>query len=272
MKHLLSTLLFTSLTLSFAEQAKTPIQLNEDVQKAIKQVENARIDTITSLQKMIQTVEDARSKSTNKDISITTKIIEAHALGEIAKNTANVEITKARSVNLITQAIDKLNPHALSIIANSIAEVEIAKAKATEAIIKVTQRVELSKTKSSTKLKYPNETLTIAKNLAAIEIAKSVAQTEMEKAISNVEIAQSNAESEGNTIDTHPSKQDQEELASIKAKATANISSYLARVEVVKANMIAKIAKEIAKVEIAKIKASASTVNSTYPTKLLKVN
>jgi hypothetical protein len=272
MKYLFSTLLLTGLTLSFAEQPKTPIQANEDVQNAIQRVEKARASTITSLQEMIQTVENARAKSTPKDISIATQIIEAHAISEIAKSTANVEITKARSMNLITQAMDKLNPHALSIIANSIAEVEVAKAKAKEKIIKVTQRVELSKTKSSPELKYPNETLTIAKNLAAIQIAKAVAHTEMEKAISNVEIVKSNAKNKEKSIDTLPSKKDQEELASIKATATANISSYLARIEVVKANMISKIAKEISRVEIAKIKMSDLKENTTYPKKLIKVN
>ena len=74
---------------------------------AIQQVEYARVSTITALQKMIQTVENARAKST-----------------------AEGEITKARSISLITQAIDKLDPRSLSIIANSIAKVEIEVLKA----------------------------------------------------------------------------------------------------------------------------------------------
>jgi len=273
MKHTLITLLLTGFTLLLANQTETSLHTNEAVKQAIQRVENARVNTITSLQKMIKTVENARSNNTApKDVSIATKIIEAHALSEIAKSTANVEITKARSISLITQAIDKLDSNSLSIIANSIAEVEIAKAKAKEAIIKVTQRVEVSKTKSSPTLKYPNETLTIAKNLAAIQIAKSVAQTEMEQAISSVEVVKSTTEFEKQNTDTPQLEKNKENLAYIKAKATANISSYLAQIEVVKANMIAKIAKEIANVEIAKLKTSDSTIDSTYPKKLIIVN
>lgn len=273
MKHALFTLLLTGFTLSLAEQVETS-QKNEAVNQAIQRVEDARVNTISALQKMISTVEKARATSTSTDIGIATQIIETHALSEIAKSTAHVETTKARSISLITQAIDKLDTHSLGIIADSIAAVEIAKAQATEKIIEVTQRVELSKTTPSTQLKYPNETLTIAKNLAAIQIAKAVAATEMEKAISSVEVVKYSTGFEEEDVTSNDTKNNQDALEYLKAKSTANISSYLAQIEVVKANMIAKIAKEIANVEIAKLKNPNISVseNTTYPKKLIKVN
>jgi hypothetical protein len=273
MKHTFFSLLLVSIAVASSNQTEISLQKNESVKKAIQRVEEARVNTIAALQNMIQTVESARAKSkTYKNINIAIKIIEAHALGEIAKSVADVEITKARSTTRITQAMDKLDSNSLDIIADSIAEVEVAKAKAKERIINAIQHVEISKTKPTPKLKYPNETLTIAKNLAAIQIAKAVAQTEMQRAISNVEVAKSKTSFEDKNRDNAFNKRTKEELEHIQAKATANISSYLARIELVKANMISKIAKEIADVEILKMKIPNSNKNSTYPKKLIKVN
>ena len=53
------------------------------------------------------------------------------------------------------------------------------------------------------------------------------------------------------------------QLEKIKAQATANISSYLAKIEVMKANMLAKIAEEVARVEIAKLEVKQSETNTT---------
>ena len=61
------------------------------------------------------------------------------------------------------------------------------------------------------------------------------------------EIAQSSMQNMTVTL----SKEDKERLEDIKAKATANISSYLAQIEILKAEVNSKIAQEIAKVEIA---------------------
>ena len=72
-------------------------------------------------------------------------------------------------------------------------------------------------------------------------------------------------------------EESKKELEDIKAKATANISSYLAQIEVMKANMLSKIATEVAKVEIAKLKLnglsnSTEKNSTTYPSKLIKAD
>ena len=71
-----------------------------------------------------------------------------------------------------------------------------------------------------------------------------------------------------------PKKGSTVDLDKIKAEATANISSYLANIEVTKANMLAKIANEVEKVEVAKIHTQKDEYteqkSSTYPKILIK--
>jgi len=52
MKYALLTLLFTGFTVLFANQTETSLHTNEAVKQAIQRVENARVNTITSLQKL----------------------------------------------------------------------------------------------------------------------------------------------------------------------------------------------------------------------------
>jgi len=269
MKFILLTPFLLGISLLSANQIQFNSQAKETMTAAIKQVEDARKNVLSSLHQIINTVEQSRLGNTSSSGDIATQIIETYALSEIAKSTANVEITKARSMSLITQAIDSLDPKSLSIIANAVSSVEVAKAKAKANIIKMTGKVELSKTKTTPALKHPKETLTIAKNLAAIQIAQAVSRAEMEQAISRVEIAKSSASTDQEN--THiPLEQSQKTLEDIKAKATANISSYLANIEVTKANMLAKIAEEIAKVEVIKLQ-TPNYSNTTYPHRLIQV-
>jgi len=269
MKYILLTPFLLGISILSANQIHFDTHSQETMTAAIKQVEAARKNVLTSLHQIIETVEQSRLGHNSSNEDIATQIIETYALSEIAKSTANVEITKAHSTSLITQAIDSLDPKSLSIIANAVSSVEVAKAKAKANIIKVTGKVELSKTKNTPALKHPQETLTIAKNLAAIQIAQAVSRTEMEKSISRVEIARSSALADPEN--THiPLEKSQKKLEDLKAKATANISSYLANIEVTKANMLAKIAEEIAKVEITKLQ-TPNNSNTTYPNRLLQV-
>jgi len=143
--------------------------------------------------------------------------------------------------------------------------------------VQATGRVEISKTKTPAGINHPKETLTIAKNVSAIQIAKSTAQTEVVRAVSRIEIARSSMEA--SLTDGMPAlkKESLKNLEEIKAKATANISSYLAKIEIVKSHMLSKIASEVAAVEIAKINANeidkvVETQSTTYPKMLIKKN
>ena len=246
------------------------------LENAVQRVETARAAMFSTLNSVIDSVEYAKKKGTENNHSIATKIIETNALSEIAKSTADVEITKAKAISLITQAVDKLSPDAANIIADAVSSVEVVKAQAKENIIKATGRVELSKLKAPVDMKYPQEALTVAKNVAAIQIAKSVAKTDVARAVSFAEVTKSSMQADISNAAkslTHGSK---EALEEIKAKATAKISSYLANIEVTKANMLSKIAQEVAKVEIAtfEIKGSDKTEenDTTYPKQLLQVD
>ena len=265
MKHTLFTLLMTSSTLLIANplNTNTSPSLNTHIQNAVARVEAARDNTISALKAMVSSVDTAREKGIENNDSIQTKIIETHAISQIAKGTAAVEIAKAKSMALITNAIDKLDPSSLEVVSNAVADVEIAKAKAKEIIVKATQRVELSKTQPEKELAHPEETLTIAKNVSAFQIAKSVAQTEVAKAVSLIDIAKSSVNAAMPSSVKEISTKSQERLEKIKAQATANISSYLAKIEVMKANMLAKIAEEVAKVEIAKLEVKQVDTNTT---------
>lgn len=277
MKHHILTLILTSSVLLNADifnNPNEPVTSNRYIQNAVERVEAARQNTMSVLHTMVKSVEQARQSGIKPEKSIATQIIETHAIGEIAASTANVETTKARAMSLITQAIDKMDPSSTQVIADAIASVEIAKAKAKANIVKATGRVEMSKTKQTRTFKHPKERLTVAKNVSAIKIAESVANTEVARAVSLVEVARSSIESAADSAQGEIETYTPQELEDIKAKATANISSYLAKIEVTKANMLSKIAAEVAKVEIAKLKtkghAKKENASSTYPKVLIK--
>ena len=272
-------LITTTLTLLSAAQKDTniPAYMRKNIHDAVKRVETAREETFTALKSMVASVDKARNSSSDNNRSIYTKIIETRALSQIANHTANVEITKAKAMLLITQAIDTLDPSSMQIIANAVASVEIAKAKAKKAIITATKKVEISKTKPSIEIKHPQETLTIAKNLSAIQIAKSVAKAALAKAVSDVEVSKSSIENRPSASTKNVTKGDQKMLEDIKAKAKANISSYLANIEVTKFNMLVKIAQEVAKVEVAKRKRNGMSTTevddtNTYPNTFIIAN
>jgi len=269
MKHSLFTILIASSGLLFANplNTNTAPTINEHIKNAVIRVESARENTIAALKSMVSTVDNARDNAKKSAIdsntSIHTQIMETHAISQIAKGTASVEIAKAKAMSLITKAIDRLDPNSLEVVANAVADVEVTKAKAKALIVKATKRVELSKTKEHKAIKHPQETLTIAKNVSAIQIAKSVAQTEVARAISLIEIAKSSVKSALPDSMKNISIENSEKLDKIKAEATAKISSYLAQIEIMKANMLAKIAEEVAKVEMAKLNAVATDANTT---------
>ena len=123
--------------------------------------------------------------------------------------------------------------------------------------MQATGRVEISKTKTPAEINHPKETLTIAKNVSAIEIARSSMEASLTDGMPALK------------------KESLKNLEEIKAKATANISSYLAKIEIVKSHMLSKIASEVAAVEIAKINANeidkvVETQSTTYPKILIK--
>lgn len=278
MKHSILTLILTSSVLLGANPLnpnKAP-QIKEHLKQAVERVEAARTDSISKLNAMVKTVDKARASGKHSGDSINTQIIETHALSQIAKSTAKVEITKARAISIITQAIDRLDPSSMEVIADAVASVEIAKAKAKADIVKATGHVEVSKTKPAQNIKHPKERLTIAKNVSAIQIAQSVAQTEVARAVSLVEVAKSSIQSAADSPEGEIDIYTEDELEDIKAKATANISSYLAHIEVTKTNMLSKIAAEVAKVEIAKLKtkdiSDKEKSSSTYPRILIKAD
>jgi len=176
----------------------------------------------------------------------------------MAKSTADVEIAKTKAIAVISQAVDnidhaniedhkKVEDASFAMIIQAIASVEIAKANASKSIIEATKRVELSKTNPTKTIEHEQETLSIAKNIAAVQIAQSVADVEVAKSHSLIEIARSSMKNMKSPL----SKEEKEKLQNIKAEATAKISSYLTKLEVLKAELTAKIAEEIAKVEIA---------------------
>jgi len=278
MKHLLLALILSLITFLHADKTNTlPLNINEYIKDTVERVDSAREDAISSLASMISAVDTARSSDINNSDSIITQIIEAYAISDIAKSTANIEAAKANATSLITQAIDKLDPKSIGTVANAIASVEVAKAKAASIITQAIGRVEISKTKSDISISHPKEALTIAKNMSAIQIATSVAQAEVAKAVSMIVVAKSSIES--SLTDSLPkvTEKSKQKLEDLKATATANISSYLAQIEVTKANMLSKIAQEVAKVELVKLKMNGVNKNTktnvnTYPTKLIKTN
>lgn len=257
MKHIISLMLLsTTLTLA-SENIEKNSHFSEYLSKAVKSVEDARKDTLKTLNHVISSVESAREKNPNIKESTSTQIIETKSLATIARNTADVEIAKAHAMAEISKAVDALDAatpetkkaveaSSYAAIVNAIASVEIAKAKASKNIAKATGKVEISKTIPK-EIPHPKETLTIAKNLSAVEIAKSVSDVEVAKLNSYMEIVKSSLANMRPTL----SSENKKKLEDIKAQASAKISSYIAKLEVIKADIATKIAEEMSKVKIA---------------------
>ncbi|MDQ7046208.1 MAG: hypothetical protein Q9M39_00715 [Sulfurovum sp.] len=258
-----------SVTITFAESTKENASENtlkettyvKYLTEAIDSVEKAREEALTALDNMVKKVDLMRGSDLETEDSISTQIVETYAISQIAKNTADVEIAKTKAIAVISKAVNdidnaskenrkKVKDASLSVIIRAIASVEISKAHASKNIAEATKRVELSKTKPSTTMDHPKETLSIAKNLAAVQIAQSVSDVEVAKSDSIIEMARSSIKN----IKLPLSQEEEKKLQNIKAEATAKISSYLSRIEVLKAELTTKIAEEIVKVEIAKNK------------------
>jgi len=269
MKQLiLLSLLSTTFLLS---QTSLPTKITDDnfssyLTKAVDSVESARVDAVKALNDMVARVDEAR-KEGNVTESISSKIVETNAIANIARNTADVEITKAKAMAEISKAVDSMNnateetrksveETSLKVIVEAVAQVEIAKANASKNIVEATKRVELSKLMPKN---IPNaeEILSIAKNFSAVQIAKSVSDVEIAKSSAYIEIAKSSMSG----LVPELSPENEKKLSEMKATATAKISSYLAQLEVLKAEIEAKIAQEVAKIEI------AETSLKTEPTK-----
>lgn len=257
-----------SITITFAESTKeNSVQetYSQYLTDAIDSVEEARKEALDALDNMVKKVDLARESDPKTEDSISTQIVETHAIAQMAKSTADVEIAKTKAIAAISQAVDNIDnasiedhrqveDASLAMIIQAIASVEIAKANASKNIIEATKIVELSKTAPEKMIKHEKETLSIAKNIAAVQIAQSVSAVEVAKSNSLIEIARSSMKNMKSPL----SKEDEEKLENIKAEATAKISSYLTRLEVLKAELTSKIAKEIVKVEIAENKMMTS--------------
>jgi hypothetical protein len=252
--------------------------LHAHLKKQVDTVEHAKAKSLKSIEHYLNTVE---SPSRALPASDAARIIEADAIATIARETARVEISKTQAMTEIAKALDelesadpqkakKMRNDVLKRITDAISSVELSKASATQHIVESAHAVERGKRVKLKPLAYPKEALTIAKNASAVQIAQSVANAEVAKAVAAIEIAHSSMK----LSKTKPDPQARKTLADIQAKATANISSYLAHLEVVKANMLAKIAKEVAKVEVAK--AAAGIIDeeniNTYPKKLIRAD
>ena len=262
-------LVLLSVTITFAESTKentTEETYSQYLTEAIDSVEKARKEALDALDNMVKKVDLARESDPKEEDSISTQIVETHAISQMAKSTADVEIAKTKAIAKISQAVDnmdnaskedrrKVEDASLAVIIQAIASVEIAKANASKSIVEATKRVELSKTKPTKTIEHAEETLSIAKNIAAVQIAQSVSDVEVAKSNSIIEIARSSMKN----IKSPLSKEEEEKLENIKAEATAKISSYLTRLEVLKAELTSKIAEEIVKVELAENKMMISS-------------
>lgn len=250
-----------SITITFAESKKENTveeTYSQYLTEAVESVEKARKEALDALDDMVKKVDLARESDPETENSISTQIVETHAIGQMAKSTADVEIAKTKAIAIISQAVDnidhadigdrkKVQEASFAMIIQAIASVEIAKANASKSIVEATKRVELSKTTATKTIPHEKETLSIAKNIAAVQIAQSVSDVEVAKSNSIIEMARSSMEN----IKSPLSKEEEEKLESIKAEATAKISSYLTKLEVLKAELTTKIAEEIVKVELA---------------------
>lgn len=252
MKHLL---LATFVASSFASADMS--SFSQYLTDAVDSVEDARKEAVTALNTMVNKVEISQKNSTStEENSITTQIVETHALGEIAISTADVEIAKAKAIATITKAIDSIEKatketkiavqeKALEIIVQAVSSVEIAKAHASKQIVEATQRVEISKTQVPKALEHSEEILSIAKNLAAVQIAKSVTDVEIAKSQSLIDVTRSSMESM-----TPLSTENSKKLEEMKNKAKENISNYITQLEKIKTKVIDKISTQMKDVNI----------------------
>jgi hypothetical protein len=253
-------LILATSSLLFAEGNST---VTEDfanyLQKAVEKVENARKEALKSIDAITLPLHDnSKESNASEEESISTKIVKAQALADIAANTAQVEIAKVHATTEITKAVeamqqatkeskDRIEEASLKTIIDAVSMVEVAKAKASKYITEAMSRIEVSKTMPKS-IPHEEQTLSIAQDLSSVKIAQSVAEVEVAKSNSYIEIAKSSLQESMPTL----SKEQKEKLEHIKAKATAKISSYLTELEVLKAEVEAKIAKEMARVEISK--------------------
>jgi len=243
MKKLLLT---TCLVSSFALADMS--SFSQYLSDAVENVEDARKEAVKALNTMVDKVDISKKNNTStQENSLTTQIVETHALGEIAISTAEVEIAKTKAIAVITQAIDSIEKaskesknavqeKALALIVEAVSSVEIAKAYASKKIVEATQRVEISKTQAPKPLEHAEETLSIAKNLTAVQIAKSVADVEIAKSQSLIDITRSSMESM-----MPMSTENTKKLEEITAKAKENISTYMTQLETIKSKVIDKI-------------------------------
>ena len=249
-----------------AEDARDKVR--EEILKSFDEANHARAQAVSELDKTVKNIEEARAQRADANLSETaaqTKIVESEEVAKIAQSVAKVEIAKVNAKEQIVLTIIKEDGRdtdktdavkeelkkaiATQKITKAIVSVEIAKAKAAKTIIKATQRVELAKTEVSSKQLDDASALTIAKNNSAVQIAKSVSAVEIAKSVSEVQITQALIDED---IRVKVKKQYRDmSMDEIKAKASAEISTIMARVEVDQAKALADIAKIVSFVKIA---------------------
>lgn len=243
-------------------------QVREEILKSFDEANQERAQAVSELDETVKNIEEARAQRTDTNLSESdtqTKIVESEEIAKIAQSVAKVEIAKVSAKEQIvltiikedgadsekTDAVKQELKKAIATqkITKAIVSVEIAKAKAAKTIIKATKRVELAKTKAPSKLLDDASALTIAKNKSAVQIAKSVSAVEIAKSVSDVQITQALLDED---VRLKVKKQYSDlSMDEIKAKASAEISTIMARVEVDHAKALADIAKIVSFVKIA---------------------
>lgn len=270
-------------------------KLREEILKSFNEAEQARTQVISELGETVKSIEEARAQRTDSNFSETstqTKIVESEEIAKIAHSVAKVEIAKVNAkenivktiINVDGNALDKADSEKQELkkviathkIAKAIVSVEVAKAKAAKTIIKATKRVELAKTEVQSKHIDDASALTIAKNNSAVQIAKSVSAVEIAQSVSDVQITQALLDKD---IRLKIKKKYRDlSMDEIKAKASAEISTITAKIEVDHAKALADIAKIVSFVKIAeaikeeeKIKESPKMKKNyvTYPKKFI---
>jgi len=297
--HKSMMILFVGALLFFQLHAEdTRDQVRDEILKSLDEVDKARQVTINELRATVKSIEDARGHrgdANETEKSIETKIVESQAIATIAQSTATVEIAKINAKDKTIHAIIKVegvesgkatpvkieNEKALAAkkIVKAIASVEIAKAIAARTIINETKKVELSKTNVQQNLSDHASTLKIAKNISAVKIARSVSAVEITEAVSNVKIAKALLNED--VVLSLKEKYEDLTLDEIKSKAKADISTIMARMEVVRAKSLADVAQIVSFVKIAEAiklqnenEESIPSANkiSTYPKEFIKFN
>jgi len=242
-------------------------QVRAEVLKSFNEADAARTQAVRELDETVKSIEEARAQRTDINLSETstqTKIVESEEIANIANSVAKVEIAKVNAKEDIVKTIIKvegsasdrsdaekkeLKTIATQKIAKAIVSVEIAKAKAAKTIIQATKRVELAKTEVPSKHIDNASALTIAKNNSAVQIAKSVSAVEIAQSVSNVQITQALLDED---IRLQIKKKYRDlSMDEIKAKASAEISTITAKIEVDHAKALSDIAKIVSFVKIA---------------------